>query len=157
MVPDVGAQAHGVQYTGIDTSHTMVREAERVNAKLVTSRHVRFLLAAAEQMPFDDDVFDRVFSIGVAHFWPKPEISLTEALRVLQPRGRMLLGCLSPRGAAVFARPELGFYLRAAAAWEDICGSAGFSDFDVREVGVERKKADGSLVLLHTIRIEGRA
>ncbi len=157
MVPDVVAQAHGVRYTGIDTSQTMVGEAKRFNAKLVTSRRVRFLLATAEEMPFDDNVFDRVFSIGVVHFWPKPERAMAEAHRVLQPGGRMFMACLAPKGAPGFARPELGFHLLEAAAWENICGAAGFSDLDVREVVVEREKADGSLVRLHTIRIEGQA
>ena len=68
-VPDVIAQAADVHYVGVDISPTMVAEATRFNAAMVTQGQVSFHLASAERLPFDDDAFDRIFSIGVIHFW----------------------------------------------------------------------------------------
>jgi ubiquinone/menaquinone biosynthesis C-methylase UbiE len=73
-----------------------------------------FHLASADAIPFGDDCFDRVFSLGVIHFWIEPMASLVEVRRVLRPGGLMLMGCLAPKEAPDFARVEYGFHLRDA-------------------------------------------
>jgi len=156
-VPKVIAQADGVQYTGIDISSTMVEEASRFNEELVSSGKASFVLGSSQKMPFEDNTFERVFSIGVIHFWTEPKVALEEVHRVLRPGGLMLMGCLAPQGAPVFARPEYGFHLREASAWKKLCGAAGFSDLKVEDITFERRKPDGTPIRLHTIRIEARA
>lgn len=155
-VPKVIAQADDVRYTGIDISPTMVEEASRFNAGSVATGQASFVLGSAQTMPFQDDSFDRIFSIGVIHFWTDPEIALAETRRVLRPGGLMLMGCLAPQGAPVFAQPEYGFHLREAAAWERLCRAAGFSDLKVEDLVFERKKPDGTPVRLHTIRVKAQ-
>lgn len=134
MAPEVIARAPGVRYSGVDISRTMVEEAMTFNAALVEAGKARFFLASADRMPFPDDSFERVFAMGVAHFWSDPANSLAEARRVLRPGGLMILGCLSPTEAPEFAKQEFGFRLRDAPEWDDLCRKSDFVDVDVRAV-----------------------
>jgi ubiquinone/menaquinone biosynthesis C-methylase UbiE len=131
---DVLAQAADVHYTGIDISPTMVEEASRFNATAITAGHASFHLGSAEHMPFADSAFDRIFSIGVIHFWADPIGPLMEVRRVLRSGGKIHMGCISPRQTADYTRPEYGFHLRDAETWDALCHAAGFFAINVREV-----------------------
>jgi SAM-dependent methyltransferase len=77
----------GAQLTAVDlTEHSigLVRrrfELEGLSADL--------RVADAENLPFDDDTFDVVYSWGVIHHTPDPPKAASEALRVLKPGGRL--------------------------------------------------------------------
>ena len=132
-------QAEGVSYTGIDSSPTMIEAACDRNSDLIEKALTSFHKVYAEQMPFDDARFSRVFSIGVIHFWPDPVRALTEVLRVMRPGALMLMGCLGPERAPPFARAEYGFHLHDPQNWRSFCLAAGFSGVEVntRSLGSE--------------------
>jgi ubiquinone/menaquinone biosynthesis C-methylase UbiE len=100
--PIVISQAPDIRYWGIDLSPTRVAKALRFNLALVQAGKASFHLASAYAVPFGDDSFDRVFSLGVIHFWTDPMASLIEVRRVLRPYGLMLMGCLAPQRSARF-------------------------------------------------------
>lgn len=154
--PFVITQAPDVRYTGIDISPTMVTEASTFNAALVEAGKASFHLAYAHEMPFDSSSFDRVFSIGVIHFWAEAVASLVEVRRVLRPGGLMLMGCLAPRGAPDFAQMEYGFYLRDAIEWEALCREAGFADVDVQTVESEQITPSGLPTKRYSISMSAR-
>lgn len=155
--PIVMAAAPDVHYTGVDISPTMVAEAERFNAELVRSGRASFHVASSKAMPFDDGGFERVFSIGVVHFWVEPAASLAEVRRVLRPGGVMLMGCLAPEGAPEFALAEYGFHLREASEWNDLCRGSGFSDVNVEAVAFSQTAPNGASIKRHSIRMQARA
>jgi ubiquinone/menaquinone biosynthesis C-methylase UbiE len=136
-IPDVIAQAADVHYTGIDISPTMVEEALRFNAELVTAGRVSLHVGSAERMPFAQASFDRVFSIGVIHFWADAVKPLAEVRRVLRSGGVSQMGCINPRTTPDFARPEYGFYLRDDIAWNTLYRAAGFSEVNVETVEID--------------------
>jgi ubiquinone/menaquinone biosynthesis C-methylase UbiE len=146
-----------VRYAGIDISPTMVEAALGFNADLVASGRASFHLGSAERMPFADAAFDRVFSAGVIHFWTDPAASLAEVHRVLRPGGSMLMGCLAPREAPDFARPEYGFHLRDAAAWDGFCRAAGFAAVNVETVEANQITPNGAPIRRYLIRVTARA
>ncbi|MFT4119628.1 class I SAM-dependent methyltransferase [Bradyrhizobium sp.] len=156
-VPIVMAQAADVHYAGVDISPTMVAEARDFNAALVQAGRAGFDLASSHAMPFDTGSFDRVFAIGVVHFWAEPLASLAEVRRVLRPGGLMLMGCLAPEGAPDFAQVEYGFHLRAAPEWDDLCRSSGFADVDVRLLEISQSVPGGSPIRRSSIRLQARA
>lgn len=142
-VPEVIAQAPGVYYAGIDISPTMVEEAGRFNAALVNAGQANFHLGNAEAMPFASNSFDCAFSVGVIHFWANPAVALAEVRRLLRPGGLMLMGCLAPAHPPEFAQPEHGFYLRDAAAWDELCRAARFSKVDAQLLEFEQPTPTG--------------
>jgi SAM-dependent methyltransferase len=153
---DVIGQADEVRYDGIDLSPTMVDEARRHNAALDSTGRAAFHLACAEHMPFDDCEFDRAFSIGVAHFWKNPVEPLRELLRVMRPGGLVVMGALDSRAPPPFARPEYGFHLRSATAWEALFRAAGFGSVAATSVESVQTTADGVLVKRHAVRVMAR-
>lgn len=155
-VPIVMAQAPGVRYAGIDISPTMVAEAASFNATLVRAGTASFHLASAEEMPFGEASFERVFSIGVIHFWTDPLASLAEVRRVLRPQGVMFMGCLAPKDAPDFAQKEYGFHLRDASEWDALCRKAGLVDVDVQTVVSDQTTASGAPVKRYSIRMRAR-
>jgi ubiquinone/menaquinone biosynthesis C-methylase UbiE len=153
---EVLGQAAGVQYEGIDFSPTMVEEARRFNAALVDAGRARFHLASAERMPFADAQFDRVFSIGVIHFWQDALASLREVHRVMRAGGLAVMGALDARCAPAFARPEFGFYLRSAGEWSALWRQAGFQAVQARAVASEQVTEQGAPIRRYSIRLVAR-
>lgn len=146
-------QAEDVQYTGIDISETMVEEALRFNAELVTSGRAQFHRAFAERMPFADESFDRVLSIAVMHFWQDPHASLTEIHRVMRPGAVAVMSALDPRTRPVFAQQEFGFYLRSASEWATLGRQLGFRAVDTQSVETEQRTPDGTPTKRFSLRL----
>ena len=153
----VAGRATAVRYEGVDISPTMLDEAKRFNASLIASGHVSFHLASAERMPFRDASFDRVFSIGVIHFWADPIASLVEILRVSRSNSLAIMSCLHPRATLPFAREEYGFYVRSPEEWERLFLEAGFSDVAAECLEVEGIGPDGEPNKRYTTRITARS
>src|SRR5262245_40288521 len=86
------AAKRGATVIGIDFSATMIAEAQKRNPD------VKFREGDAEQLPFDNDLFDAaVVNFGILHL-ARPDQALAEACRVLRPGGRF--------GFTVWAKPE---------------------------------------------------
>ncbi len=66
----------------------------KIAAKKLISRKARLSLFRAEALtlPFKDEVFDAVVSVGVIEYFPKPEKTLQEVARVTKPGGRVIIG-----------------------------------------------------------------
>ncbi len=77
-----GASLHGIDLT--DKGVELVRrrlELEGLSSEL--------RVADAEQVPFETDSFDYVYSWGVLHHTPDTPRAVAEAIRVLKPGGRL--------------------------------------------------------------------
>ncbi|MGX8010973.1 class I SAM-dependent methyltransferase [Mesorhizobium sp. ORM8.1] len=155
--PEVIAQAAGVRYSGIDISPTMVAEASAFNAALVATGRTSFQLGSAECMPFADHVFDRVFSVGVIHFWKDPAASLVEVRRTLRFGGTMRMTCLASQEAPNFAQAEYGFHLRDVAEWDALCRAAGFTDVHADMFSSQQTTGSGAPTKRYAITVMARA
>ncbi|HEX7151005.1 MAG TPA: class I SAM-dependent methyltransferase [Thermoanaerobaculia bacterium] len=86
-----GAKACGVDLS--DQSLQLTRE--RV---LSEGLHADLHVADAEQLPFQDESFDLVYSFGVLHHSPDTPRAINEVHRVLKPGGRALIMVYHPYG-----------------------------------------------------------
>ncbi len=75
---------------GIDHSDAMLKMAEQRNHKAVMQEHVELTIGSADELPYEDESFNKIFSVNVFHFWPNPSIELSEQMRVLKPGGRVV-------------------------------------------------------------------
>jgi SAM-dependent methyltransferase len=82
-------QARGHRVTGVDFALAMLAEARRKAAERGVS--IQFEEADAEQLPFPPASFDFVISRHVLWTLPHPEAAIDEWIRVLRPRGRLVV------------------------------------------------------------------
>jgi ubiquinone/menaquinone biosynthesis C-methylase UbiE len=80
---------HGAMVHGVDLTPTAVRLC-RQRFELAGLRG-EFEEADAEHLPFAEDTFDCVCSMGVLHHVPEPARAVAEIYRVLKPGGRLIV------------------------------------------------------------------
>jgi len=80
---------NGVDGVGVDLSEAMLAQAER---KLpIEGCNVQLLIGDAQALPLQDDAFDAVILNLVLSVVPDPSRCMEEAIRVLRPRGRIVV------------------------------------------------------------------
>ncbi|GAC1354377.1 MAG: class I SAM-dependent methyltransferase [Ktedonobacteraceae bacterium] len=79
---------------GVDFSRTMVRVAQKQNAKAIRAGRVELKYGDVINLPFDDSSFDKILSIHSLYFWPDPVKAFAEVIRVLKPGGMSVLTLL---------------------------------------------------------------
>jgi len=82
--------AHGAQVSGLDASRAMLEFARR---KLPKAELVH---GSAEQLPWPEASFDRVFSFNAIHHFPDQQMFIREAHRVLRAGGSLSTWSLDP-------------------------------------------------------------
>jgi SAM-dependent methyltransferase len=75
---------------GIDLVPEMLVRA-RENIRKMSFTNVTFQETSSEDLPFPDESFDVVLSNGVFNLIPDKAKALAEVLRVLKPRGRLMM------------------------------------------------------------------
>lgn len=99
---------------GVDRSEPMIAIARRRSKRF---ENVEFLTAGAEDLPFPDAAFDRVWTIHSFHHWQDRPGGIAECRRVLKPAGRLLIvesDTSSAHGLDPTRAAELADDLRAA-------------------------------------------
>ena len=76
-----------IRYTGLDISRDMKKEAEKYNARYIEEKTASFHLYNGVNIPFEDNIFDKVMTVNTLYFWEKPVELLTEIYRVLKKGG----------------------------------------------------------------------
>ncbi|MBN1612561.1 MAG: class I SAM-dependent methyltransferase [Polyangiaceae bacterium] len=82
---------HGTRLTGLDVSPDMVMIADRNARSWTMTDRAQYLCASADATPFEDGVFDAVFSSRSLHEWIDPRATFIELWRILKNGGRLLL------------------------------------------------------------------
>ncbi|MDP8909866.1 MAG: class I SAM-dependent methyltransferase [Chloroflexota bacterium] len=128
----------GADATGVDlTDHGVGLVRHRLSLE---GLQANVLVADAEQLPFDDDSFDVVFSWGVLHHTPDPDRAMREALRVLRGGGRLCVMVYARRSWVAFGLWGRHALLRGrpwrslASVLADHMESAGTRAYTMREL-----------------------
>jgi SAM-dependent methyltransferase len=82
--------------TGLDASPGLIDVAREQGADAMVE--VDWIVGDAQDMPFDDDSFDRVISIFGHMFAPDHKAAADELKRVCRPGGRIAIACWTPEG-----------------------------------------------------------
>ncbi len=120
--------------TGIDCNREMLAIARaNLEGAGLNSFHVR--QAEVQNLPLPDRSVDLVTVHQVLHYLDNPAAAIREAVRVLQPNGRILIVDFAPHGIEQLrddhAHRRLGFSEKEVAAW---CTTAGLSLVEVRHL-----------------------
>ncbi|PLK45826.1 class I SAM-dependent methyltransferase [Emticicia sp. TH156] len=96
FVNEILKNNHTIVYTGCDFSEAMVTRAIQLNETLINQGQATFKLASANDLPFDAESFDKVFTVNTIYFWDNPTSVLNEVKRVMKPTAQLLIA-LRPR------------------------------------------------------------
>jgi SAM-dependent methyltransferase len=114
---------------GLDVSDEMIRRARQ---NLADTENVLFVVAGADEIPWDPNFFTHAISVESAYYWPDPARGLKEIHRVLQDGGRAWILINYYRDnphchqwSAHFATPA---HLHSAEEWSAMFRAAGFTD-----------------------------
>jgi ubiquinone/menaquinone biosynthesis C-methylase UbiE len=80
-------QAENIKYYGLEMSELMFQEARQINRNFVSQKQAFFSVYDGNTIPFEDNAFNKVFTVNTIYFWQEPEKLLLEIYRVLQPKG----------------------------------------------------------------------
>ncbi|ASE60389.1 SAM-dependent methyltransferase [Chryseobacterium indologenes] len=88
-VKSIFSLAKNLKYTGIDISETMYHEARKLNKDF--ENQANFVLYDGNKLPFENNVFDKIFTVNTVYFWENPIEFLNEIYRVLKDDGIFVL------------------------------------------------------------------
>ena len=71
---------------GVDISSNMIKTAQKNSA---VQKNIHFRKTNAEDLPFDNNIFDCIICTNAFHHFANPDNVLREAYRVLKPGGRI--------------------------------------------------------------------
>lgn len=123
---ELNAKAKNLKITGIDHSPEMVSEALRINPDLHKTGALKTAVGSSDNMPFDDNSFNKIFCINVIYFWENPALHLKEIHRVLKPGGHFCTGFRPKENLSKFSFTKFGFTLYSEKEWKDLIEANGF-------------------------------
>jgi ubiquinone/menaquinone biosynthesis C-methylase UbiE len=82
------ARRHDLRWVGLDVSNEQIARARRRNAD---HENAVFVVGDVLELPFESARFDAVVSIASIKHWRDPSAGLSECVRVLRPRGQILV------------------------------------------------------------------
>ena len=84
-------QAENLKYYGLEMSELMFQEARKINRNFVSQKQAFFSIYDGNEIPFEDESFDKIFTVNTIYFWQEPKKLLLEIYRVLNPNGNFCL------------------------------------------------------------------
>lgn len=82
-----GPEGHG-QVVGVDISDEMIRRARGASRDF---ENLMFVWGSAQQIPWEENFFDKVLSVESFYYYADQERALHELFRVMAPRGRLFI------------------------------------------------------------------
>ena len=147
VTPCFIAKKYGCKVVGVDILEKMVESSrERATRERLTDR-VEFRVADAQDLPFDDDLFDAVITESVTAFPEDKQKAVKEYARVTKPGGYVGLNESTwmkvppPPELIAWASQDLGATVKplTSGEWIGLLEGAGLNDIVVRtyEINVQ--------------------
>ncbi|MBE5317843.1 methyltransferase domain-containing protein [Pedobacter sp. MR2016-19] len=120
------SKAENLRYYGADISETIIVEAEKINQDFVDKGTVHFELTDGVTLPFENNQFDKIFTVNTIYFWSNPSKYLNEIKRTLKPNGILALCFADKTFMQNLPFTSYGFTLYEVEKVKELLESAGF-------------------------------
>ena len=156
FVKNILSVSNTIKYTGCDFSEIMVDEARKLNEKFIESGQAKFIKADANELPFDAESFDKVFSINSIYFWDSPQIVLREIWRVLEPNGQVIISVRPKSIMKHYPFVKYGFKTFTKEDLTDLITKSNFKVVDIIEKDEPEVEFNGELKKTATLLIRAK-
>ena len=143
--------AQNLKYTGIDISETMNSEAKRLNEEVKSQ--AEFILYEGKKLPFEDKVFDKIFTVNTVYFWENPKEYLNEIYRVLKDNGTFVLTFAQRDFMETLPFTQYDFKLYNSDEMQEIVSESYFKRMKIseKEEQVQSKAGTETVTRLYTV------
>ncbi|WP_161487702.1 class I SAM-dependent methyltransferase [Exiguobacterium sp. KRL4] len=84
-------QTAAKQIVGVDSSSAMLRSVQKRNKEAIRSNRVDILYGDLNKLAFQNEQFDKVFTIHTLYFWENISGTLADLYKVLKPGGHFVI------------------------------------------------------------------
>jgi ubiquinone/menaquinone biosynthesis C-methylase UbiE len=113
---------------GIDISEAMLRRGNKKFSKLLSLDKVSLKEGNASKIPYENDFFDKVYTVNTIYFWSDPVDDSVEVYRVMKEGGKFIITYFTKE---MFHFTRYGFTLHPEQYLCDSLQKAGFIDIHV--------------------------
>jgi ubiquinone/menaquinone biosynthesis C-methylase UbiE len=143
--------ASSIHYVGCDFSEEMIRQANHLNQHYVQQGRAAFILSNADELPFQEDSFTKLFTVNTLYFWEDPVETLKEFSRVLQPNGKLVVAIRPKASMELYPFVKYGFTKYSREELEVLLGANGFVVTNVIEKEELEQEISGQKVKVELV------
>ncbi len=135
-------KGHG-QVVGLDISDEMIRRARAASRDF---DNIMFITGSAQEIPWEENFFDKVLSVESFYYYPDQDRVLHELFRVMAPRGRffILINLYRDNPASLRWVDELKVpvHARSGAEYVELIKAHAFEQVEARQIPDETPTPD---------------
>lgn len=129
-----GPQGFG-QVVGLDVSDEMIRQARAASKEF---ENVLYVWGSAQQIPWEENFFDKVLSVESFYYYPDQDRALAELFRVMAPRGRLFILINlykdNPYSLQWVDKLKVPVHVRSAAEYADLLRKHAFESVEIAQI-----------------------
>ena len=92
LIYTMASQTSDGKFEGIDFSEVMISIAQKRNNESIQNGQVKILKGNFDELPLQNDYYDKVCSINTIYFWSKPEYTAQKIVGITKPGGFFVAG-----------------------------------------------------------------
>jgi ubiquinone/menaquinone biosynthesis C-methylase UbiE len=123
------------QVVGVDVSDEMVRLAR---AQSRDFENILYVWGSAEQIPWEENFFDKVLSVESFYYYADQDRALKELFRVMAPRGRLFILINlykdNPYSLQWVPKLKVPVHVRSAAEYVELFSKHAFEKVETRQI-----------------------
>lgn len=139
-------QAENIKYYGLEMSELMFQEARQTNRNYVSQKQAFFSIYDGDTIPFEDNSFNKVFTVNTIYFWQEPEKLLSEIYRILQSKGILCITFAEESFMKQLPFTQFEFELYSTDKAEKLIGKSSFKIINKETLTEKVKSKTGELV-----------
>lgn len=140
------SQAENIHYFGADISATIIAEAEKINRDLIAGEKVHFKLTDGIILPFNENRFDKIFTVNTIYFWQNQREYLTEIKRTLKLNGTVVICFADKTFMQTLPFTPYGFKLYEVEGVKGLLENVGFTVVNILSKTEQIKSKTGEQV-----------
>ncbi|HYF68012.1 MAG TPA: methyltransferase domain-containing protein [Ohtaekwangia sp.] len=140
-----------IRYTGCDFSEAMVVEATRLNEDLVKKGRAKFIHAAADNIPFAANAFNKVFTVNTLYFWEDPSRTLNEIRRLLTLHGQLIIAIRPRSSMEQLPFVKYGFTMFSKEELIDLLSRNSFKVLNIGEKAEPEQELNGEKISMKSL------